>query len=312
MRATTGALLLVALAGLARALLPSVASVIALSVPIGIGAGLAGTSLPTAIDDLYRNRATGAAVYALGVNFGALGAAALAVPVAAALGGWRGSFAFFGALALGMSAAWQVSIGRATERTRPPLLALPLRDGRAWTLTCLFALQGLCYYGFGAWLSDAYVERGWSQGAGGGLVAALTAATLPASFLLPRLSHRVGSRWWPLLASSLGLVAGALVLADWPRLAWAGSILVGLSLGGVFSLCVLLAIDLGRPKQQVAGVAGMMFGFGYTASAAAPIALGVARDAAGSFSTALWLLVIIAASIVALLVASRRFLAPAT
>ena len=183
-------------------------------------------------------------------------------------------------------------------------------SGGAWLLTLLFALQGLCYYGLGAWLPDAYVERGWSGGASGGLVAAITAAAVPASFLVPRLSERLGSRWWPLAASGTGLLGGSVALAEWPATAWGAVIVLGLSLGGLFSLCLLLAIDLGRPTHAVAGFAGMMLGLGYTISAAAPIALGAARDAAGSFSTALWLLVVISGSLLVLLVLGRPAFSP--
>jgi MFS transporter, CP family, cyanate transporter len=306
-RTTTGALALVVVAGAARAAIPSPAALILLSIPIGIGAGVGGTSLPAAVVDLYRTRrATGTAIHALGINIGATGAAALAVPLAQVLGGWRGSFAFFAVVAIGLTLAWSAGTSPAADSTRPPTLALPLRDRRAWMLTALFALQGLCYYGFGAWLSDAYVEHGWSQGAGGGLVATLTGAAVPASFLVPRLSERIGSRLTPLFGCTLGLLAGALILAAAPGLAWVGAVLVGLSLGGIFALCLLLAVDLGRATNQVAGFAGMMLGLGYTISAGAPILLGVARDAAGSFGTALWLVVAIAGSILSLLAFGRR------
>jgi MFS transporter, CP family, cyanate transporter len=301
-RATMLALMLIATAGLARAALPSAAALIVLSVPIGFGAGIAGTALPAAVGDLYReHRAAGAAIHALGINIGATAAAALAVPLALLFGGWRGSLAFLAAVTFAMTGVWRLRASTDQEQTRPPVVALPIRDAGAWVLTLLFALQGLCYYGFGAWLADAYVEHGWSQGAGGALVAALTAAAIPASFLVPRLAERIGSRLKPLFASTVGLVLGAALLAGWPQLAWPAAVVVGLSLGGIFSLCLLLSIDLGRPTHRVAAFAGMMFGLGYSVSGVAPIALGLARDAAGSFSAALWLLVAIAASIVCLL-----------
>lgn len=307
--ATTAALVLIVVAGAARAAIASPTAVILLSIPIGIGAGIAGTSLPASVVDLYRaRRATGTAVHALGINLGATGAAALAVPIADAFGSWRGSFTFFALSGLAFTLFWTAGTDAAAETTRPPSFAVPWRDRRAWMLTSLFALQGLCYYGFGAWLSDAYVEHGWTEGSGGALVAALTAAAVPASFLVPRASARFGSRSLPLLAGTIGLLAGAVLLAAVPSFAWPGAVLVGLSLGGIFSLCLLLAVDLGRATHQVAGFVGMMLGLGYTASAAAPIVLGLARDAAGSFGAALWLMVGIAGSIVALLAGGRRVL----
>ena len=143
------------------------------------------------------------------------------------------------------SVVWALSTHRELDHTRPPRLRLPWRELNAWLLTLLFALQGLCYYGLGAWLPDAYLERGWSGGASGGLVAAITAAAVPASFLVPRLSERLGSRWPALAASGIGLLIGSVALAEWPATAWGAVIVIGVSLGGLFSLC-LLAGD--RPR----------------------------------------------------------------
>jgi CP family cyanate transporter-like MFS transporter len=306
-RVTAVALVVAAAAAIARAGAPSAAGVVLLSVPIGIGAGVAGTALPSAVIDVYPTRgATGAGINALGINIGAAGAAALAVPISDWLGGWRGAFLCFALVGLASAVAWVVGARRVTERTQPERIALPLRDRGAWSLTTLFALQGLCFYGLGAWLPDAYVERGWSQSSGGDLVAVITAAAVPASFIAPRLSDRVGSRLLPLVVSAVGLFIGAVALTVRPGLAWPSVVVVGLSLGGLFSMCLLLAIDLGRPTGTVAAFAGMMFGLGYMFSAAAPITLGLVRDAAGSFTSALWLIVGIAALILGLLVVSRR------
>lgn len=308
---TTAVLALIVVASTARAVVPSATLVILLSIPIGVGAGIGGASLPAAVADLYRERrAAGTAIHALGINVGALTAAALAVPIADVLGGWRGAFAFFAIVGLVLGFAWILGTKTSDERTIAPTLALPIRNPRAWALTSLFALQGLCYYGFGAWLADAYVEQGWSQRSAGALVALLTASAVPTSFVVPRVAGRIGSRVGPLLACTLVLLVGSLLLAAWPTLAWLGATAVGLSLGGIFSLCLLLAVDLGRRTREVAGFAGMMLGLGYAISAAAPITLGIARDAAGSFRTALWIMVAVAASILVFLVFTRHLLTP--
>ena len=80
LRTATSALVLAGAAGLLRAFAPSITTVVLATIPLGIGAGIAGTALPTAVTDLYpARRATGAAIHALGINVGAAGAAALAV-----------------------------------------------------------------------------------------------------------------------------------------------------------------------------------------------------------------------------------------
>ena len=51
-----------------------------------------------------------------------------------------------------------------------------------------------------------------------------------------------------------------------------------------------LPLDAADRPEQVAGLVGMMLGIGYTAGALAPVAMGVLRDATGSFDASLWLI----------------------
>ena len=71
---------------------------------------------------------------------------------------------------------------------------LPWRNGLAWRLGGVFGLMAVTYYGLNAWLPDAYVERGWSEGRAGALIAALNIASLVTTVLVPALADRVGSR----------------------------------------------------------------------------------------------------------------------
>ena len=305
----TLALVLGAGAALLRAFMPTISLVILLTIPVGIGVGIAGAALPAAVSDLYLARkGTGTAVLALGINIGAAGSAVLAAPLAEHLGGWRSSLALFGIVGLGLGGIWWIVVPDSQRQVSTQTLSIPWRAPRAWLLTTIFALQGLCYYGFGAWLPTAYQERGWSEATAGALVAAIALTAVPASFVVPRLSELTGSRRAPLLVCTVSLLIGSIGLTAIPSVAWGWAVLVGVSLGGLFALCLLLAIDFGQIDQSVAGFTGMMLGLGYVVSAAAPIVLGVARDSAGSFSTALWLSVAIAALLLVLVLSSRRSL----
>src|SRR4029079_6651972 len=93
-------LAVIAAFGFGRAAAPGTALVIALTVPIGVGMGFAGTLLPIAVKEQFARRpvlSTG--VYAPGSACGSASAAATAVPLADALGGWRGALAAFSAFA---------------------------------------------------------------------------------------------------------------------------------------------------------------------------------------------------------------------
>ena len=302
--AVAGCLGLIALFGTARALAPSAALVIALTVPVGIGMGVAGALLPVAVKERFSDRpafATG--VYTSGIQLGSALSAATAVPLAGAAGGWRGPLLVFSAVTGLLVAAW-LGLTRRQQRERGSPrrpLRLPWGSGVAWLLALLFGLMGVVYYGINSWLPDSYVERGWSEGSAGALLAVLNIAGLPASLLVPWLADRHGSRRTYLVALAAFLAVGlaALVLVPAGGYAWAA--LVGLAIGALFPLVLTLPLDVGRNAAEVGAIAGLMLGAGYVLAALAPFALGAARDATGSFTTTLW--TIVGAALVLLVVA---------
>ena len=71
--------------------------------------------------------------------------------------------------------------------------------------------------------------------------------------------------------------------------------MLGIAIGPLFPLTMTLPLDAADRPAEVASLAGMMLGLGYTFSATAPLLLGVIRDATGGFSAVLWALVALAA-----------------
>jgi CP family cyanate transporter-like MFS transporter len=64
-------------------------------------------------------------------------------------------------------------------------------------------------------------------------------------------------------------------------------------------MVMMLPLDVAHEPAEAGAVAGMMLGVGYTIVSLSPFALGAIRDATGSFSAALWVLVAIASVMVA-------------
>lgn len=106
-RAIAGAVAVVGAFGIARALVPGAAGVVLLTIPIGIGMGLAGAMLPVAVKERFADRpgfATG--VYTVGITLGAAIAAATVVPLADLGNGWRTPLVIFGVASIGLAAGW--------------------------------------------------------------------------------------------------------------------------------------------------------------------------------------------------------------
>ncbi len=288
------ALGLLAVAGLLRAGAPGALLVVLLTIPVGIGMGL-GNALPSLVvrERLPGRPATATGVYTTGIQIGSTVAAAVAIPLAGAFGGWRAALAVFSVAAGVVAVAWLLLTRGGPTHVRPvsPAPRLPWRSPTGWKLAAVFSLMGMSYYGLNAWLPDAYQEHGWSAGAAGALLAMMNLTAIPASFVVPWLSDRRGGRRPYLIAMSIVFVTGAVGLVALPGGAYAWALLAGVAQGGMFALVMTLPLDLEGRSDRVGALVGMMLGVGYTVAATAPFVLGAVRDATGSFDAVLWVVV---------------------
>jgi len=309
-RAMTIGLALIGVFGVLRAIVPSAWLVVLLTWPVGIGMGLGNALAPLAVRETLPERpATGTGVYTTGIQVGSTVSAALAVPLAAVLGGWRGALIALSLVACGIAIAWAILERGGEPHVRPPALfpRLPWRSRTAWLLVAIFASMGSAYYGLNAWLPDAYGERGWSDESAGVLLAGMNLTAIPASFLVPWLSDRHGGRKPWLGVMSLFFVTGGVGLVAFPSLGYLWALIAGISQGGMFALVMTLPLDLEERPERVAALVGMMLGLGYTTAAISPFVLGGVRDLTGSFDAVLW---VCAAFLVLLAVLVRLLPAP--
>jgi CP family cyanate transporter-like MFS transporter len=293
-RAVSAALVLVAAAGLLRAVSPGAALVLLVTVPMGVGMALGNALMPLAVKGGLSGRPlVGTSVYATGIQGGAFLAAILAVPVAHAWYGWRGSLGAFG-IGAALSALVWVALApreRVSVASARGIPKLPLRSPTAWLLVGMFVCVSLNYYGLGAWLADAYQERGWSEGHAALLIAIFNLATVPAGLALPLFADRFGSRRLLMLVIAVMLTSATVLLIELPAGAYAWATLGGLANGMMFPLMMNMPIEVARRPSDISAVTGMMLGIGYSGAATSPIVLGAVRDSTGSFRTSLWLLV---------------------
>jgi MFS transporter, CP family, cyanate transporter len=299
-RAAIGACLAgIAAFGLLRAVAPGAPLVLALTIPIGVGMGLAGTLVPVVVKERFAQRpAFASGVYTTGIHTGAALSSALAVPIANSWGGWRAALAVFSAVTILLCAGWlwlTPAVGRRSP-VAPP--RLPWSRRLVWGLVALFALQSIVYYGLVAWMPDSFQERGWSDASAGALLGAMSIAALPSGLLLPYLADRRGSRRQWLGISAGALLMSTLGVAVIPEGGFVWAALAGIGIGLAFPLTLTLPLDVAHTPADVGAVAGLMLGAGYTIAATGPLLLGAVRDATGSFSTSLWALVAIAAALV--------------
>jgi CP family cyanate transporter-like MFS transporter len=293
---------LVGIAGLVRALVPGAALVVLVTLGIGVGMGVGGAVAPVAVKERFERRSGfGTGMYTIGIQVGSAVSSAVAVPLAAWLGGWRWSLGTFSIVTCAMAVAWWALMRGEPAHARPvePPPMLPWRRPSAWLLVLIFALMASTYYGLTNWLSDSFVERGWSEGRAGWLIAVLNIAAVPGALVLPWLSDHVGGRRPWLIVTGVSYVLGAFGYVELPGAAWVWSVFAGVASGAMFSLVLTLPLDLEHDARRVGALVGMMLGLGYAIGAVSPLALGAVRDATGSFTSSLWVIVGLAGALLA-------------
>ena len=296
------ALGMVGVFGTIRSAAPEALSLYAATLFVGVGIGIGGTSVPVVVKQWFGGHPAGATgTNVTAIILGSAVAASMAVPLADALGSWRWPLAVTSLLTLLAAAAWHVltagrrATGGSGERGR-----IPFDSPVAWLLVVVFCLQSLLFFGLATWLPAAYVEHGWDDAAAANLVAILIVTGLPASLGVGWLADRVGSRRFYLVVSgavTLGCCIGFVAVPDLGLL-WAA--IVGLPLGALFALALTLPLDASPRPSDVGPLMGLMFGVGYLAAAVTPVVMGAARDALGTFTASLGLLVLAAAVLTAL------------
>jgi CP family cyanate transporter-like MFS transporter len=301
------ACLVLTAAGAAARGVAGTAGLFAGTILAGAAVAVAQTVLPMLVRSRHAAHAgllTGG--YSLALTLGSTIAAATAVPLEHALGGWRGSLASYGLLAVAGAGVWLVAaaLERTTVEPRPSLGLHRLHG--SWSLALYSGLQSMAFYAALTWLPTILETHGWSETGAGAIQASGNAVQLLPAFVVPVLAGRRRSQTSLLaaiVATGVAAVAG-LLLAPGGAVGWV--LLLGLAQGGALGLALILPVLRGGTGAAVGALTAMTLSIGYLVAAAGPFLLGVVHDAAGGWGVPLVLLAaIVAAELPAGLAATR-------
>jgi CP family cyanate transporter-like MFS transporter len=303
---------LVGVFGVARAFLPDATTVLIATIGVGVGMAVVGPILSMIVRARLPNHpAAGTGAYVIGFVIGGTITAAVAVPLADAFGGWRAAFAIVAAAAFVSLVAWLLLAPKDEGHVRvaPSRPKLPWRRPAAWLLGAIFGSQSILFYGCITWLGSVYVERGWSAGQAGSLIALMTGIGLVSTLAVPAFADRIGTRRSQLTFAALLSVAGAIIVALTPGEApgapvtFIATALLGLGIGAYFPLALTLPVDVASDGADAASISAFMLLIGYALAALSPVVLGLVRDATGNFTGVVWILVGISLSMIPLALA---------
>lgn len=300
-------------AGLVLRLVPGMGYLFAGTALAGLAIAVGNVLLPVLVRRNFAERGgLMTAVYATPLLGLAALAAAVSVPLANGLGGWRPGLGVWAAPAAATLVVWLV-LHRRTPDERPAQEATAgarslVRDPIARWLTLFFALQSAGFYSTLAWLPSIFKSHGASESQAGVLLGVMLVVGVATTVTVPVLAARARDQRGLALLFTVCAGLGWLGILLAPMSAsylWA--VLLGLGLNALFPLALTLIVLRGGSVTNTAGLSTLVQAVGYALAAFVPLGVGVLHDATGSWTTpVLLLLALLAPQAVAGVAAGRR------
>ena len=160
-----------------------------------------------------------------------------------------------------------------------------LHKKRTWLLLLAFGLMNGGYASTVAWLAPFYQTHGWTATQSGTLLAILSIAQAVSALVMPALARRnVDRRLWVAVALLLQIIGfGGLALSP-DAMPTLNAIVLGLGLGGCFSLFMLVALDHLPSPSQAGALNALMQGGGFILAALAPLIMAQLHQISGNWA----------------------------
>jgi CP family cyanate transporter-like MFS transporter len=280
-----------------RARTDSVPALLALSLLALGGMAAANVLLPSLVKLHFPHRVgLLTACYTTALAFGLTSASALTVPVGEWLGSWRWGLALWAATALVAALPWFALLRHDQSPEDTPhtvTLGQVARTRLGWAMAALFGLQSLQAYSIFGWFAQVYRDAGFDASTAGLLLALVTGASIPLSFLLPPVVARQRDQTLLLCVLIACYPIGYLGLILAPVAgAWLWAFVVGV--GTATFPVVLTLIGLrARTPGGTAALSGFTQSVGYLISAIGPFGVGVLYDLTGGWTVPLSALIVL-------------------
>lgn len=284
-----------------RAFAGTTVELMAATVGVGAGIALVGALIPGFVKQIYPQRAAMLmGVYAMALGLGSTLAAAFAHPLALFGDGWRLGTAVFALPSLTAIAAWTL-IARSKPDSVPTQpysngvgSGMPFRNGTAWLLALYSSLNNILFFSLVSWTAPMFREDGLSDTTAGLVLASFTAAFMLGNPLAALLTKTDDRRAIIAVFALLTLI-GTTVEAKSPGLLpFVFVPMTAFGVGGTFTLTMILPLDNATNARDANSWTGFVTGIGYLVGSFGPLAIGMLRDATGSFATPAWLVASVA------------------
>ena len=265
------------------------------TVLLGIGIGVSNVLIPGVIKERFPDRigaVTG--IYASAMSLACAGAAAAAVPLAAAGLGWRGSLGVLAFLAVGAACVWMPLRGFTARHDAAHRHGTVWKSKTAWFCTLYMGTQAILFYSISAWLPSILAERGIDSVAAGTMASVYQLVAVPVNLAIPLVTGRFRDLRKLTFLIALTYFCGVLCL--WlgrsAGILWLATVICGCATAATFSLCMTLIGLRTHNSDDAAELSGMLQSLGYLIAAIGPVLYGKLFDLSGSWSVPTFVMVL--------------------
>lgn len=208
--------------------------------------------------------------------------------------GWRGGLALWAVLAFVATLTWLPTL-RARDRgiVGPGAAGITSvwRSGRARALAVFMGMQSGAFYAVLAWLPALLDDHGYGTTDVAVALSLYNILGVLTALATPSIAARMRSQAGIAAVIGAGWLLGLLGLLFAPGAALVWSAVMGLAQGAGISLATVLMVLRASSVETARDLSGMSQTLGYALAALAPYAVGLLRDASGSWSAPLVLLI---------------------
>lgn len=285
-----GAIFLV-IGGPTRALVLDFTGLVVFTTFLGVAYAFLLPSLPKMVSGWFTAKSVGRAtgIYMNGLFLGAAFGIAATMPILFPLGGsWQTVILITGVPTVISAGIWWV-FAKDPPITRTKIARKKV-ERRSWlnrttlTLAVILTVLNVHFYALGGWLPTFIGEKGASLETAGFIGSIPLFAAIPANFLIPWISDKIGRRKPFFLIGGIANAVGFLLLVPSPLfIEPAVAVLLGFSLASVMIMCFLVpteAVDF----ESIGKASGLIVSLGFVGAVVGPYAAGLLRDWTGNFT----------------------------
>ena len=282
---------IIGISTLMRAWLNNYIALLVTAFVVGIAIAIIGPLLSSLIKEKFPTRTSSViGPYSLGIGAGATISAGLTGVIYVWAGEqWEFALAFWSSMALLGCLVWIIAMKpEANQRVqintdKQQTFRSPWLNKRAWLILLFFGFQSSLFFALATWLASAVSELGFSLIQAGSVVSIMTISQIGANICISLLLMRFPNRFtWIYVSLIIGLIGIILLMTEIMALVWPASILLGITLGGLFPLALLLPLDETADAKEANAWTAMVQTGGYIMSGLVPLLIGILYDWSGT------------------------------